>query len=274
MSLSLPMLIVVQQILVFAPPFLIYLAITKEDFEEVVLTKRLGIVNTTFVILLTLLAIPFMMLLSGVTSMFFPNTTSDMVLHLTLYPLLASILAVALTPTIFEELVFRGLVFSNYKHVDIKKGAFVTGLFFGIMHLNPQQFFYAFVFGILMTYFVYYTKSIYAGMVSHFTVNAFNLLLMYQLSGNHNPNATQPLPPNTASLILSFLVMFVILSPLIAIFYILYKIFIKINIAQNSKDINDDTKEIQHEPKDLKIVDNFFIATIILFIFHVVLFSL
>jgi len=53
----------------------------------------------------------------------------------------------------------------------------MNGLFFGIIHLNPQQFSYAFVLGVIFAYMVYYTRSIWAGILPHFIFNASQGLL-------------------------------------------------------------------------------------------------
>jgi hypothetical protein len=46
-----------------------------------------------------------------------------------------------------------------------------------MIHLNIQQFFYAFIMGVIFSLFVYYSRSLYAGVLAHFCVNAFQLIL-------------------------------------------------------------------------------------------------
>jgi hypothetical protein len=68
----------------------------------------------------------------------------------------------------------RGVILGNYKHVSIKKAALMNGLMFGILHLNINQFVYAFVLGVVMAYIVYYTGSIFPSMLLHFCINGIS----------------------------------------------------------------------------------------------------
>lgn len=81
----------------------------------------------------------------------------------------------------------RGVVFSNYRGVDIRIAAVVNGLFFGLFHLNFQQASYAFALGIVLTFIVYYTDSLPAAMLAHFTINLFSVALSYAIPAPETP---------------------------------------------------------------------------------------
>jgi membrane protease YdiL (CAAX protease family) len=95
----------------------------------------------------------------------------------------------ALMPAFFEEMYFRGIIFSNYRHVEIKKACLMTGLFFGLAHMNPQQFLYAFIMGTIFCYFVYRTGSIFSSMLSHFTINGTQTILSAYMTRNFSQGA-------------------------------------------------------------------------------------
>ena len=55
----------------------------------------------------------------------------------------------------------------------------ITGLFFGIMHLNFHQAIYAGAFGVLYAYILFYTRSIWAPMLLHFINNGIAVVSAY-----------------------------------------------------------------------------------------------
>jgi len=120
---------------------------------------------------------PAMMLISSISSLFFTNHVTEMMYGALEQPIWLILLAMAVTPAIVEELVFRGYLQAQHSNFPIKQAALLNGLFFGIIHLNPQQFSYAFVLGIIFAYMVYYTRSIWAGILPHFIFNASQGLL-------------------------------------------------------------------------------------------------
>lgn len=165
------------QVLIFIIPAFIMAVIMKEPLKEIFSIHPLGWRNFLLIFLISIFIQPIMSLLSVLSSMLFPNVVSDIMMDTIVIPLPGMILAMAVMPAIGEELFFRGLIFSGYKNIEIKKACLMTGFFFGLMHLDGQQFFYAFAMGVIFCYFVYKTHSIFASMLSHFTINASQLLL-------------------------------------------------------------------------------------------------
>ena len=86
---------------------------------------------------------------------------------------------IALAPAICEEIVARGVLMKTYERRGSYAGIIISALFFGIMHMDIQNLFGPIVFGLLFGYIVYRTGSILAGMLAHFTNNAFAMLLSY-----------------------------------------------------------------------------------------------
>lgn len=79
---------------------------------------------------------------------------------------------VALVPSISEELLFRGLVQRN---LDAVAGGFrsavVTGLVFGMYHLNPFSLVALAALGIFLGFLVYRTQNTTVAVVAHFFNN-------------------------------------------------------------------------------------------------------
>ena len=141
--------------------------------------KPLGLINIVLIIAISLIIQPLVMLVSGLTSLFFPNPASALLSDLVALPIPLALAILALTPAICEELVFRGFIQARYEAQPMVYTALVNGLFFGIIHLNLHQFGYAFLMGIVFAYMVYFTQSIYSAILSHFVINASQFFLAY-----------------------------------------------------------------------------------------------
>ncbi|MCL2198698.1 MAG: CPBP family intramembrane metalloprotease [Defluviitaleaceae bacterium] len=174
-----PWFIIIFQVLSFLLPLAIWLGIHREKLNVHLPHMRLGSVNIICIVGLSLLLQPAMMVVSGLTAIFFPNQVSEMVMGMADYPYLLLIIAVAVTPAICEEVVFRGYMQKKYENKSFWTMAISTGFFFGVIHFNPQQFFYAFVMGIIFAYMVHATRSIRAAVISHFIMNASQVSLLW-----------------------------------------------------------------------------------------------
>lgn len=97
----------------------------------------------------------------------------------TLVQFLGDLILTALLPGICEEFCHRGLLVNGYKQIGIKKTIFLVGLLFGLMHLNVEQFFYATVIGMFLTFLVYLTDSIIPSIIIHFLNNAIGLYITF-----------------------------------------------------------------------------------------------
>jgi len=177
---SSPWFLVFTQLIGLLLPLGVWLAIRRENLNDFLPNMKLGMSNIIYVIAISFFIQPAMMVVSGVTSLFVSNDVSEFVVEMAVQtPLIVLLLVVAVTPSIVEEVVFRGYIQSQYKHFSIKKAAIINGIFFGIIHMNPHQFLYAFLMGVIFAYMVHYTRSIRAAVLSHFVINGGQVLLMF-----------------------------------------------------------------------------------------------
>ena len=84
----------------------------------------------------------------------------------------------------FEELICRGVLLDALKPYGNGFAIIVTGFFFGIMHGNFQQFFYAFVLGIVFAYITIQTGSILAATILHALFNSLAAGIMLFVSND------------------------------------------------------------------------------------------
>ncbi len=120
---------------------------------------------------------PFLSLINVLSQIFFENQIAGTINSMLELPLWLLLVLVAVLPAINEEFVMRGILLTNYEHVPLVKAALMNGLFFGMLHLNGNQFTYAFVMGIMLFVLVKITGSIYASMIVHFIVNGTQMVL-------------------------------------------------------------------------------------------------
>lgn len=168
---------IIGQLVLFIPLFIICLSMSKESPNSVLMTNRISITDILLSIALAIAIEPAMTLLSMLSTLISPNEISDYLYQSAESPLIYSIIAVAVIPAVFEELFFRGIIFSQFKNVSLKKACIIAGLLFGLGHFNYQQFLYAFAMGILACAVVYRTKSIFPTIILHFTINFSQLML-------------------------------------------------------------------------------------------------
>ncbi len=91
------------------------------------------------------------------------------------YPFLTIISVVILAP-IFEELVFRGIIFNEAS--KYKGGAFpiiISALLFGLAHMQPIQIVYAFIVGLIFGFVYSKTHSLPIVMFLHMLNNLLTL---------------------------------------------------------------------------------------------------
>lgn len=100
-----------------------------------------------------------------------------MVLDVANQPLWLALFLLALSPAIVEEISMRGIILSNYRSKPVLTTCLINGLFFGLFHMNINQFIYAFAMGVVLCFVVHVTGSIVSAMVIHFTINASSLIL-------------------------------------------------------------------------------------------------
>lgn len=89
-----------------------------------------------------------------------------------------SLLTVGIIGPIFEEILFRGLIFGELRKITkVRTALFIQAVLFGVYHLNIIQSSYAFVIGILLGFVYYRSNSIVAPVLVHATINSSTVIL-------------------------------------------------------------------------------------------------
>jgi membrane protease YdiL (CAAX protease family) len=90
------------------------------------------------------------------------------------------VLVVALTPAVCEELLFRGLVQKAFGDaLGGLYGALVTGIIFGMYHVNPFSLVPLCGLGMYLGWIVYRSQNITLSILAHFLNNLFAIVVGY-----------------------------------------------------------------------------------------------
>lgn len=265
------LILLFNHIILFLLPAIIYLLLTKSSFKETLKLNKLELKNILLIILLAFIVQPIMTFFSLISTFFFNNEIGAFITEITSTPYILLLALVALLPAITEEITIRGIVLSGYDDKNKYVAAIITGLFFGILHLDPQQFLYATVLGFIMALAVRITNSIFASMIIHFIVNGTSVTMAkianYVTKALSVSNETTELTLKNISY--SEKITLVIIYGSIAIifaaisFAIIYALE-KINIKKKVEDVGISTVACNN--KNERIINIPFILSIILYI--------
>ncbi len=90
-----------------------------------------------------------------------------------------SLFTLVIVAPLTEELLFRGLILRGFlSHYSIHKAVAVSGLMFGLFHLNPWQFLGAAVLGGVFAWWFVRTRSLLPCLFGHALNNGLPLLLL------------------------------------------------------------------------------------------------
>ena len=98
------------------------------------------------------------------------------------------ILAVA--APVLEETLFRGIILKALlKKYTPYKAIVISAVVFGVFHMNPWQFLYAFILGLWLGYIYWKTRTLFYPVLIHFIANstAFLLMLKYGVDMENDP---------------------------------------------------------------------------------------
>ena len=233
-------LLLVGQLLAFGLPCAIYLMVRRDKIKEFLPMRRLGWRNVIMITGMALSIQPVFMLLNVLSQFIFPNVIAEVIMGIGRQDGLAmALIIIAIVPSIFEEVAFRGIGFAGFKHVSIRKAALINGLLFGFIHMNMNQFLYAFVLGAVFCYFMYYTKSLWAPILAHFVFNATQSLLAYVVISTMDYEAMEAAAAVEAepfAMVAFLLIMSVIALAFAAGFIAIFIAFRRHNIKRNEEE--------------------------------------
>lgn len=161
---------------------LIYLRIFGDDLKTALRIHPIHIGSFFLIILLAFTIRPVAAFITLIGDLFFNDFTTTTMTQKVMANLGISIFTTAILPGLVEETLFRGVFYSKVRKANPIKGILLTALFFGIAHMNFQQFCYAFFLGIVFGILVEATDSILSSITAHMVFNGSSLFLTYLIS--------------------------------------------------------------------------------------------
>ncbi|MBS5886813.1 MAG: type II CAAX endopeptidase family protein [Clostridium sp.] len=265
-------------VILFLLPAVIYIIATKSSFKETLKLNKLHWQDTLLIILLAFVVQPIMTFFSLIATFFFNNEIGSFISEITSTPYVFLLALVALLPAITEEVTIRGIVLSGYENKNKYVSAIVTGLFFGILHLDPQQFLYAAVLGFILALVVRVTNSIFSSMIMHFIINGTSVtmakLVDYITKGlpvtNQSAELTLKNISSSEKLVLFIMYGAIAVTFSIFVFLIIYWLE-KLNSKRRAQNYNYRAQEVSEtvERKD-RVINIPFILSIGIYIFFMI----
>lgn len=152
-------------------PAILYLLFSKVSIKSSLRFNKLSGKSILISLIIGICSLPLVGAIGNLSELVFHNHIQDSVAEFPIMPLALWIGILSLTPSICEEVFMRGVVLDGYKNVSLKKAALMNGFLFGMFHMNLNQFVYTFILGIILTYTVAITNSIFSSMIIHFAFN-------------------------------------------------------------------------------------------------------
>ena len=176
-SMNAEQLMLLSQVLHLMPA-IGFMIINKVDPRKWMPFKPLKLSVLAMVVLYAVLMIPVSSWLNLLSMLFVKNAFESSQAELAQNPLWMNLLVLAVIPPICEEFIYRGLYYNGYRQRGVWCAILGSALAFGLMHMNFNQFCYAFVLGIAFGLLLEATGSIFATMTAHFVINGWSTVLM------------------------------------------------------------------------------------------------
>lgn len=164
----------------FALPLGLYFFLYREHSPKQVLRlKKTKGYTYVLTIVFSFAIQPLLMCLSSLSTMVFHNYLNDSIQNYLKEPWWSVFIATAVIPAVMEEAVCRGVYLSGCRGLNIYWAATLNGVFFGILHLNPQQAVYAAFFGFSCALITMGADSLWPAILAHFLINGTQILLAF-----------------------------------------------------------------------------------------------
>lgn len=160
-------------------PMLIFAAVQKINIIKCLPYGKFKISDIVLSLLFGYMMLPLMLLINYISMQFSTNVIQQSTEEIAQYPFLIQLFLMAVVPAFIEEFVFRGMFFHSYRKNGLLPAALLSGVIFGIVHMNINQFMYACVLGFLFAMLVEATGSMYASMAAHFAVNSYSIIMIH-----------------------------------------------------------------------------------------------
>lgn len=201
--------------LLFLAPVLLYVIFTRGQILSEIQLQIPRFSTLLLVVVLTTVLLPVMTWLNMFSMLFAENYVSTSMSEVQNASLAKNLMYIALVPALSEEFMFRGVFYHGYRPAGVWKAALCSGFCFGLIHMNLNQFCYAFVLGVIFALLVEVTGSLICSTLAHLLINGNSvwlLALQQELLGQEAAQAAQAAEPLGRQEILSVLGVYTVIA--------------------------------------------------------------
>ena len=189
-TFSMNFMLVLPEVILLLPSVL-YKAFMQQEDDDNGVFQKVSPLTAILTVLFAVCIIPMVSLINMLSSHFVENNVSDTLARtVQSNSLFINLILLALIPAVVEEIIFRGLIFNGYKKRNPLKAAVLSAVLFGLIHMNINQFTYAFVIGIIFALLTYVTGSIIPATIGHFVINGSSVVLSHVLAAIQDKEST------------------------------------------------------------------------------------
>lgn len=169
---------IVIQLLVFAIPGFFYIklkGIEKDLHLKHILPRDVWFIISTFFVLIfgSTLMNTFSYYVFGSDGQYSITQTYVTKSGSTLFDIAYTVVAFVIIPALVEEFIFRGIVLSEYASYGKFTAIVMSSVMFGMLHFNLKQLLTYVFCGVVVSYAVYVTQSLWAGILLHVFNNLY-----------------------------------------------------------------------------------------------------
>ena len=156
----------------------------------------------------------------------------------TITSLILGLIFTAIIPAVCEENIHRGMLLFGNTGLGMKNNILLTGLMFGLLHMNIEQFFYATIIGMFLNFVLYVSESIYPCMIIHFMNNGISVVMSYLISSGKSTGGFLSYLSSLTSqnALIGFLTMFLTVVVLLICLFYLIKLLVKYSFEDKFRD--------------------------------------
>ncbi|HEY0984817.1 ABC transporter permease subunit/CPBP intramembrane protease [Schlesneria sp.] len=173
-------ILMLQQVFLIAGPPLVMGGLLTTSLRQTFSLRWPGMTRLVLAAVLAVSLHPLTLELMALTQWFFPPPPPGVVELMKQLKAMnpgLTLLAMAVTPALCEEIAFRGYLLSGFRRSQrAGLGIFLSSFAFGLIHMIPQQVFNAFLLGLVLGLTCVRTGSLYPGVVFHFVYNSLGVL--------------------------------------------------------------------------------------------------
>ena len=206
--------------LIVAVPTILFLVYKRIEIRNLFLCRRIKFKTVLLIILYMFLVMPLTSLLNAISQMISTNVVLELTNEMIQYPFIVTWLLVGVLGPVVEELICRGIIYEGYKiHVSPVKAMIISGLIFGMLHMNLNQMPYAFAIGIFLVLLKEATGTIVAPILFHVFFNSNSVILMYLMPQEllEESANTAELMPNQMVIVITILAIIAIATTIVGI---------------------------------------------------------